>query len=173
MESTIEQIKRSHPDVEGWGVDANLENDPTYPIKRRTNAEHKGYSWERPQQQPSNVEVLHSNERPNLTAAFGTSTPPSGLSGMLRRFAFRFSESSYGHWLPLMLADRINVVEGCIDDLRHGKVPNLIAECGWRAEWQHNRKAFVTRLTLRALFVGGIVAGTIAMNRRSRRNPRE
>ena len=51
------------------------------------------------------AEVLHSNERPNISAAFGTSTPPSGLSGALRRFAFRYSESSYAHWLPLMLAD--------------------------------------------------------------------
>ncbi len=49
--------------------------------------------------QPVNVEVLHSNERPHLTAVFGTSSPPSGLSGSIRRFAFRYSESSYGHWL--------------------------------------------------------------------------
>jgi hypothetical protein len=169
MEQNIEEMKKMHLDVKGWGVDADRKNDPTYPIKRRTNGEHRGYSWERPSQQPATVEVLHSNERPNLSTAFGTSTPPTGLSGMLRRLAFRFSESSYGHWLPLMLADRVNTVEGCVDDLVHGKVPNLFEECGWRAEWQHNRKAFVTRLSVRALLVGAIVSGVIAMNGQSRR----
>jgi hypothetical protein len=101
--------------VKGWGIDANPDNDPTYPMKNRNNGEHAGYSWERPPQQPVNVEVLHSNERPNVSAAFGTSTPPAGLSGMIRRFAFRYSESSYGHWLPLMLADRVGVVEGRVE----------------------------------------------------------
>ncbi len=95
-------------------------------MKNRNNGEHAGYSWERPTQQPINVEILHSNERPNITAAFGTSTPPSGLSGMLRRFAFKYSESSYGHWLPLVLADRVGVVEGVLADLRHGHVPNIL-----------------------------------------------
>ncbi len=92
--------------------------------------------------------MLHSNERPNLTAVFGTSTPPAGLSGMLRRRAFRYSESSYSHWLPLMLADRIGMVEGLFDDLRHGHVPNVFAEKGWDAEWQHNRKQLVTRVAI-------------------------
>ncbi len=81
-------------------MDANPKNDPTYPMKKRNNEEHAGYSWERPTQQPLSVEILHSNERPNVTAAFGTSTPPSGLSGMIRRTAFKYSENSYGHWLP-------------------------------------------------------------------------
>ena len=56
----------------------------------------------------SNVQI----ERPDVTAVFGTSTPPAGLSGMLRRVAFNYSESSYLLWLPLMLADRIGIVEG-------------------------------------------------------------
>jgi hypothetical protein len=172
MEQTIEEMKKSYPNVKGWGVDADPKNNPTYPIKRRTNGEQRGYSWERPPQQEATVEVLHSNERPNLSAAFGTSTPPSGLSGMLRRFAFRFSESSYGHWLPLMLADRVNMVEGCVHDLLHGKVPNPMKECGWRVELQHNRKAFVTRLTIRALVVGAVVGGVVALNRRSRNRNR-
>lgn len=59
----------------------------------------------RPEQQPVTVEVLHSNERPNITAVFGTSTPPAGLSGVIRRYAFKQRELGYGHWLPLLLAD--------------------------------------------------------------------
>lgn len=139
--------------VKGWGVDANPKNDPTYPMKNRNDGEHDGYSWERPPQQPVNVEVLHSNERPNVSATFGTSTPPAGLSGMIRRFAFKYSESSYGHWLPLMLADRVGVVEGYVDDLSRGHVPNVFAERGWKAEWKHNRKSLVTRVAVGAALV--------------------
>jgi hypothetical protein len=51
---------------------------------------------------------------------------------MIRRLAFKYSESSYGHWLPLMLADRVNVVEGVLDDLAHGHVPNLSTSSGGR-----------------------------------------
>src|SRR5919202_3605646 len=122
--------------IKGWGVDANPKNDPTYPMKNRNNGEHQGYSWERPPQQPITIEVLHSNERPNVTAVFGTSTPPAGLSGMIRRVAFKYSESTYAHWLPLMLADRVGVVEGVVDDLRHGHIPNVFGEAGGKAEWQ-------------------------------------
>lgn len=142
--------------IKGWGIDADPKNDPTYPIKTRNNGEHAGYSWERPPQQPESVEVLHSNERPNLSAVFGTSTPPAGLSGVIRRAAFNYSENSYGHWLPLMLADRIGVVEGVVSDLAHGHVPNIFSEMGWKAEWKHNRKSLVTRVVVGAVLVSGI-----------------
>ncbi len=150
--------------VKGWGVDADPENDPTYPMKKRNNGEHAGYSWKRPSQQSPTVEVLHSNERPHVTSAFGTSTPPKGLSGMLRRFAFRYSESSYGHWLPLMLADRIGVVEGIVEDLGRGHVPNIFEELGWRAEWKHNRKSLVRRIVVRTIVVS-VLLGCLSGDR--------
>ena len=81
----MENSAQNYQHIKGWGVDADPKNDPTYPMKHRTNEEHAGYSWVRPSQQPVNIEVLHSNERPNVTAVFGTSSPPSGLSGMIRR----------------------------------------------------------------------------------------
>lgn len=137
--------------IKGWGVDANPKNDPTYPMKHRTNEEHEGYNWERPAQQSENIEVLHSNERPNVTAVFGTSVPPSGLSGMIRRFAFKYGEGSYGHWLPLILADRVNVVEGVIDDLLQGHIPNIFAEKGMKAQWKYNQKAVLQKAAFGAL----------------------
>jgi hypothetical protein len=143
--------------INGWGVDADPKNDPTYPMKNRDDGEHAGYSWERPQQQPIIIEVLHSNERPDVTSVFGTSTPPSGLSGAIRRKAFRYSESSYGHWLPLMLADRVNVVEGVLGDLRHARVPNVFAERGWKAEWKHDRTNLVRRILVRAVLISTAV----------------
>lgn len=154
--------------VKGWGVDANPQNDPVYPMKKRNNGEHAGYSWKRPPQQVATVEVLHSNERPNLSAAFGTSTPPRGLSGALRRFAFKYSESSYGHWLPLMAADRIAVVEAIFDDIGRGRFPNVFRELGWRAEWKHNRANLIRRTAVRAGLIVGLV-WLVALVRRRRR----
>jgi hypothetical protein len=152
------RIHNDYADIKGWGVDADPKNDPTYPMKHRTNQEHEGYSWQRPPQQPITVEVLHSNERPNITAVFGTSTPPSGLSGMIRRMAFNYSESSYGHWLPLMLADRVNVVEGVLEDFRHGQAPNIFEELGWRAEWEHNRENLMWRVLIGAALTSAAIA---------------
>jgi hypothetical protein len=154
----MEQSLIDPSQVKGWGVDADPKNDPTYPMKKRNNGEHAGYSWERPPQQPITVEILHSNERPNVTATFGTSTPPSKLSGVLRRKAFKYSESSYGHWLPLMLADRVSVVEGLLDDLAHGHIPNIVGELGWKAEWKHNRKSLLTSILVRVVLITAAVA---------------
>ena len=149
------EIARINPSqIKGWGIDADPENDPAYPMKTRNNGEHAGYSWERPTQQPVNVEILHSNERPNVAAVFGTSTPPAGVSGALRRRAFDYSENSYAHWLPLMLADRVGVIEGIVSDLARGHVPNIFGELGWKAEWKHNRKSLVTKIAVGAAAVG-------------------
>jgi hypothetical protein len=154
----MEHTAKDPSQIKGWGVDADPKNDPTYPMKNRNNGEHAGYSWERPPQQPIDIEVLHSIERPNVTSVFGTSTPPSGLSGVIRRIAFRYSESSYGHWLPLMLADRVSVVEGVLSDLKHGRVPNVFAERGWKAEWKHNRISLVRRILIRVVLIFAAVA---------------
>jgi hypothetical protein len=154
----VKHTVKVHSQIKGWGVDADPKNDPAYPMKNRTDGEHAGYSWERPPQQPITVEVLHSNERPDLTSVFGTSTPPAGLSGVIRRMAFKYSESSYGHWLPLMLADRVGVVEGVLADLERGRIPNVFAERGWKAEWEHNRTSLVRRILLRAVLISAAVA---------------
>ena len=153
----MEHKDKDTAQIKGWGVDADPKNDPTYPMKQRDDGEHAGYSWERPPQQPITVEVLHSNERPDVTSVFGTSTPPSGLSAGLRRLAFKYSESSYGHWLPLMLADRVGVAEGVLGDLKHGHVPNVFAERGWKAEWKHNRTSLVLRILVRVVLVSAAV----------------
>ncbi len=139
-----EQADYTH--IRGWGIDADSENDPVYPMKKRTNEEHEGYAWERPEQQPEKVEILKSVERPNLTAAFGTASPPEGVNGAIRKMAFRYSESSYGRWLSLVLADRVGAVEGIIDDLKNGHVPNIFAERGWGAEWKYNKRNFLLKI---------------------------
>ena len=143
--------------IPGWGIDADPKNDPTYPMRQRTGEEHDGRSWTRPDQQVLDREVLHSIERPNYTAVVGNSVPPSGLSGMIRRFAFKYSENEYLHWLPLIAADKINIIEGLIDDLAHGTLPNIWAEKGYNSEWKHDKKGLITKLATVGAIAGGLV----------------
>jgi len=154
--------------IKGWGIDADVNNDPTYPMKRRTDEEQQGYTWQRPEQQPADVEILKSVERPNLTAVFGTAAPPSGLSGLVRRAAYKYSESSYGRWLPLMLADRIDMVEGVIDDLSKGHVPNIFAEKGLKAELKYNRKNFMLKVAAGAAITAAVATLIIYNNKKKK-----
>jgi hypothetical protein len=152
-------------DIPGWGMDADVENDPTYPMKHRNGADYERIHYEKAPQQPENIKVFRSIERPEITRVFGTSTPPTGLSGVLRQYAFKYSEANGIHWMTLILADRVNVVEGVIDDLMHGKLPNLIEELGWGAEWKYNRKKFVTKLVVKAV----VITVAIALLRRKKK----
>lgn len=151
------EIANSPKNIPGWGIDADPENDPTYPMKHWNGADHQRFNYEKPSQQPIDIEVLRSIERPGVSRVFGTTAPPKGLSGMIRRYAYKnHSESTYAHWVPLVLADRIDVIEGYIEDIMHGIIPNPFAERGWQAEWNYNRKSVVKKVA-----VGAVVAAAV------------
>ena len=146
----MENYHLNYRNIPGWGMDNDPQDEPNYPMKHYTGDDHKRSNWERPTLQPVKTEILKSVERPYMTAAFGTTVPPSGLSGALRRYAYTHTESEYGRWLNLLLADRINVVEGFVADLSRGHLPNIFAERGMKADWQHNRKELVTKVIVAA-----------------------
>jgi hypothetical protein len=155
--------------ISGWGVDVDPNNNPTFPMRHIEDQTTRGLTWDRPAQQPASVEILRSIEHNRLPAVIGTSTPPKGLSGMIRRYAFRRSESDWWHWLLLMGADRINVVEGVVEDLAGGKIPNIPAEMGARAEWRHNKTGFL--LKAGAVAVAGAILRSALKRRRERSKP--
>lgn len=117
---------------EGWGADLALDRRPMYPMElpsdvtavRGTNP---------PERQPQHIRVHKSIEHPDLTPVFGTSCPPRGLSGKIRDAAYVFSEGRLSHWMLLLLADRVDVVEGMLDDVTHGRSPGYIRDRGLRA----------------------------------------
>jgi hypothetical protein len=154
----MENLEEKYKHIKGWGIDADPENEPTYPMKKWTGDDHNRLDYERPPQQPVNIELLKSNERPTVSAVFGTSTPPKGLSGTLRRKAFQYSEGEWRHWLILVLADRVNMLEGIAEDLAHGHVPNVVKERGWPAEWEHNKKSMATKIAVGAAISLTVVA---------------
>jgi hypothetical protein len=154
-------------EIPGWGSDLARENRPAVPMERRPPRLPARHQDEVMTPQPVHQEVFHSCERPGLTPVFGTSVPPSGASGRLRKLAFGYSENDLRHWLMLLAADRINVVEGLVADLGRGHVPRLYAESGGRAELKHNPSAAVAKATVLVAAIG-IVWWKLA----SRRKPR-
>jgi hypothetical protein len=163
--ATTRPVPADTSKIPGWGVDADPANDPTYPYRDRSEDDGPGMNWQRPQQQEPDVEILSSIEHVRLPAVFGTSTPPRGLSGLLRRGAFTYSESNWAHWLLLMGADRIDVVEGILQDLGRAKIPNIPAEMGIRSEWAHNKKGLATKLAVTAA-VSAVLFGLFRNSRR-------
>lgn len=74
--------------------------------------------------------MLHSTERPGLTPVFGTAVPPSGPSGKIRRAAFRHGEGRMRHWMLLLMAHRVNVVEGIVHDVSKSRRTHSLAVVG-------------------------------------------
>jgi hypothetical protein len=131
-------------------------------MKNYTGDDHNRISYERSVQQQKTVEILMSIERPAITAVFGTSTPPSGVSSAIRRYAFKHSEDRYRHWLPLIFADRINVFEGIIADIKAGHLPHYFAERGLKAEWKYNRRGLIKK-AVKGLIVTLAVINALAV----------
>lgn len=151
--------------IKGWGADLDSENRPAYPMER-TPPRLEGLHWHDIEDQPLKIKVYHSVERPGITPVFGTSTPPSGISGKIRDVAYGLSENDVRHWMLLLLADRINVVEGVGQDLMRGRVPNIFAEMGIKAEWQYNRAGLIRKVAVASAVIG---AGYFLLKRREAR----
>jgi hypothetical protein len=138
------RTKRNMDHIQGWGADLDRKNRPAVPMEHSP-PRLEGAPIAPPSQQPERMEILVSPERPRITPLFGTGAPPKGLSGMLRRMAFKMTENDIRHFMLLLLADRINVVEGIGEDLMNGHVPNILGEMGIKAEWEHNRVGLVKK----------------------------
>src|SRR5690348_3521721 len=64
--------------IPGWGMDADDQNDPAYPMRHYNGADHQRINYEKPQQQPITVEILHSIERPTVSRVVSDRLPPKG-----------------------------------------------------------------------------------------------
>lgn len=165
--SVTRKPREAYAHIPGWGADLDHKNRPAYPMER-TPPRLENVHWTHPQMQPVNVKVYHSTERPGITPVFGTSTPPAGLSGKIRDVAYKLSENDIRHWLLLLAADRINVVEGIGQDLMSGRVPNIFAEMGISSEFRHNPRGLLRKALIASAVIG---AGYYLF--RQKRTPRQ
>ena len=146
--------------IPGWGVDLDPEVRPGIP---RDQARMIGPDQLYPafeQQVPPHT-IFKSTEHARLTPVFGTTCPPRGLSGFIRARAYKLSEGRVPHWLMLMTADRIDVVEGLLEDFASLRIPNIPKEMGWKADFKYNKRGVA-----KAVFaIGGVAAAAFAISK--------
>lgn len=122
--------------IPGWGVDLDPADRPAVP---KQNREDTGAHWDFPERQRERWPRERSIEHQFLTPVFGTSAPPRGLSGAIRKMAYRkYSEGRAAHWLLLIFADRVDAVEHHLQSLATLRPDNPISETGIKAEFTHH-----------------------------------
>jgi hypothetical protein len=97
--------------IPGAGIDADPTQRPGVPMEtapRPVGAAH----WEHPPRQQPRVRVYKRAELDQLTPVFSNAVPPRGVSGFLRGMAYQLPEHRLAHWALLLLADRVDVLEG-------------------------------------------------------------
>jgi hypothetical protein len=121
--------------IPGWGVDLDLKDRPSVP-RERFDPDLSGAHWDFPEKQPEKWPRERSIEHKFLTPVFGTSCPPKGVSGIMRKYAYRrFSEGRAAHWLILMAADRVDSLGSHLQSLLTLRPDNPITETGVLSEF--------------------------------------
>jgi hypothetical protein len=140
MPYTAEQPKRreSNDDlrarIPGWGADLDPADRPAVP-RERFDPGATGAHWDFPERQPEKRPRERSVEHKFLPPVFGTSSPLKGLSGVMRRYAYRkYSEGQAAHWLILLASDRVDAVESHLRSFVSLRPDNPITETGVRSE---------------------------------------
>jgi hypothetical protein len=123
--------------IPGWGVDLDPKDRPSVP-RERFDRDATGAHWEFPERQPEKWPRERSIEHKFLTPVFGTSCPPKGASGAMRKFAYRYSEGRAAHWLLLIAADRVDALESHLRSFLTLRPDNPITETGIRSEISHH-----------------------------------
>jgi hypothetical protein len=124
--------------IPGWGADLDTKDRPSVP-KERFDPQFSGAHWEFPDRQPEKWPRERSIEHKFLTPVFGTSCPPKGLSGVIRKYAYaKYSEGRAAHWLLLIAADRVDAVESTTRSFLTLRPDNPITETGVLSEFSHH-----------------------------------
>jgi hypothetical protein len=120
--------------IPGWGVDLDPRDRPAVP-RLQFDPNLNGAHWNFPERQPQKWPRERSIEHKFLTPVFGTSCPPKGLSGMMRRLAYnRYSEGRAAHWLILIAADRVDALESAVASFVTLRPDNPVTETGVLSE---------------------------------------
>jgi hypothetical protein len=101
----------SNPMVSGWGVDVREEDRPGVP--KETRPPEPLSNRIAIDQQVHGPLAVRDASRP-VTPVYASAVPPRGLSGILRRAAYRVPDYKPRRWMMLLIADRIDVMEHAI-----------------------------------------------------------
>ena len=124
--------------IPGWGADLDPKDRPSFP-QEQFDSTLSGAHWHFPERQEEKWPRERSIEHAFLTPVFGTSCPPKGLSGALRKYAYaKYSEARAAHWLLLLAADRVDVLESNLASYASLRPDNPITETGVLSEFTHH-----------------------------------
>jgi hypothetical protein len=124
--------------IPGWGADLDPKDRPSVP-RERFDPALNGAHWEFPERQEEKQPRERSIEHAFLTPVFGTTNPPKGLSGAIRRFSYaRFSEGRAAHWLLLIGADRVDAVGSHLRSFVTARPDNPITQTGILSEARYH-----------------------------------
>lgn len=124
--------------IPGWGADLDPADRPSG-ARREVPDISTGAHWDFPERQDEPWPRERSIEHLMLPPVFGTSCPPRGLSGALRKLAYRrWSEARAAHWLVLLAADRVDAVESHVRSFATLRPDNPVTQTGLRAEFTHD-----------------------------------
>jgi hypothetical protein len=119
--------------IPGWGADLDPKDRPSVPKLELHDV--PGVNWDFPERQPEHRPRERSIEHEALTPVFGTTCPPKGLSGAIRRLSYRrYSEGRAAHWLLLLAADRVDAWESHLRSFLTLRPDNPVTETGLRSE---------------------------------------
>lgn len=119
--------------IPGWGADADPADRPSSPLERPELD--SGARWDFPERQPVDPRRERSIEHAFLTPVYGTAQPLHGVSGAIRRLAYRrFSEGRAAHWLLLILGDRVEAAGAHVRSLATTQPDNPITQTGILSE---------------------------------------
>ncbi|MDR6636823.1 hypothetical protein [Paenarthrobacter nitroguajacolicus] len=122
--------------IPGWGADLDPADRPSYP-RERPGIE-TGARWDFPERQEERWPRERSVEHAFVTPVFGTSAPPKGVSGAVRKYAYKYSEGRAAHWLLLIAGDRIDAWEHHLRSLATLRPDNPITETGVLSEFSRH-----------------------------------
>ena len=162
----IDNIPRNYRDVLGWGADLDPKNRPMVPMELPSTVKTVRGDVKRWQKPPHKIHM--SNEQPGLTPVFGTTCAPHGLSGRIRDYAYQYGEGTNRHWMTLVLADRVDMLEHLIGDAARGHPDNYVREKGWAATMKYDRKRRTEASIFGAVAIGALAIG-LAMFANGRR----
>ncbi len=123
--------------IPGWGADLDPADRPSYP-RLQYAPDSTGARWRFPDRQPGSAGRERSIEHAFVTPAFGTAQPLHGVSGAIRRLAYRrFSEGRLAHWGLLIVGDRVEAWGSHLRSFASLHPDNPVTETGVRSELSH------------------------------------
>ncbi|GAA1846739.1 hypothetical protein ACFFOM_02035 [Microlunatus capsulatus] len=127
LPETPDQLRARIP---GWGADLDPADRPSYP-RERFDPGASGARWDFPERQPELAARERSIEHGMLPPVFGTAQPLHGVSGAIRRHAYRrYSEARSAHWLLLIAADRVDTAGARVRSLASARPDDPVTETG-------------------------------------------